>query len=389
MDKLKENVSLVLMLLPGFLSLGVATYVSTIGEIPDIQYVVLALALTYLNVMITSLVWHKRLGVQLPSPDADRWRLRFFMMLFGVSIITGLGFGSLYESDLAFRLVRSLFGQSAFIKETSQPQLQAILRRLNHGPYPNDKRPPGMQYAGTWVRINITKDDPPVEGFPASWSSRAQSTQVFLSPACNMAGGKAQLVQGPGILVTSDKIASITLIDEDHSACWSEYSAAVAKLPHQSPSQQQPGAIKDMVTVLATILLGALGWFVTHFFLAPLRRLEALRCRAQEEMIFTGNIDDTAPGEEREKAAEVLRRTGSRLVAVGQTAPPWVRWWNRARGIDPQGAGECLIGLSTSLWPGDSLLRRATARDAVEHALRLPQTYSASDLAALARNDTG
>lgn len=386
MDKLKENISLVLMLLPGFLSLGVATYVSTIGEIPDIQYVVLALALTYLNVMITSLVWPQRLVAQLPSPDADRWRPRFFMMLFGVSIFTGLGFGSLYESDLAFRLVRSLFGQSAFIKETSQPQLQAILRRLNRGTYPNDRRPPEMRYPRTWVRINITKDDPPIEGFPASWSSRAQSTQVFLSPACNMVGDNAQLVQGPGILVTSDKIASITLIDEDHSNCWSKYSAAVARAPHQSP--QPPGAMKDMITVLTTILLGALGWFVTHFLLAPLQRLEALRCRAQEEMIFTAYIDDTAPGEERGKAAEALRRTGSGLVAAGQSAPPWVRWWNRVRGIDPRGAGECLIRLSNSLWQGDSLLRRATARDAAEHALRLPRTYSASDLAALADNDT-
>lgn len=103
-----------------------------------------------------------------------------------------------------------------------------------------------------------------------------------------------------------------------------------------------------MLSTVATIFFGAVGWLVTWFFFEPIKAIVDLRREAQECLIFHGNLAKNAPADERRAASDAFRHIGVRFVSRHIAAYPWVRWCCTWLGWDIHTAGTLLIGLGNS-----------------------------------------
>lgn len=128
-----------------------------------------------------------------------------------------------------------------------------------------------------------------------------------------------------------------------------------------------------MWSAIASVLLGALGWFATSFFAKPLLEFINLKSEVLEEMIFSANIDALSEGLPIYKTAvESLRHLGAKVLATDVTAPWLLRKFLDLWGYDLHTAGSNLIGLSNSL----NVKGRYLHADKIETSLLLPRTSS-------------
>jgi hypothetical protein len=105
-----------------------------------------------------------------------------------------------------------------------------------------------------------------------------------------------------------------------------------------------------MWSAIASILLGAAGWFAASFFGKPLLDFLNLRREVHEEIIFTANIGQMISStSEHDQAQDTLRRLGARMQATHASALSLLRWFLSKAGYDLVMAGGGLIGLSNAL----------------------------------------
>ena len=130
----------------------------------------------------------------------------------------------------------------------------------------------------------------------------------------------------------------------------------------------------SVLTTIATIGLGAFGWFVTRLMFEPIREILDLRRETQECLIIHGNLAKDVPTEAyRRAASDAFRRIGAGLVSRHVAAYPWVRWWFVWRGYDIHSAGALLIGLGNSTqFEGYSLASLSPNVTLVRCCLKLP-----------------
>jgi len=124
-----------------------------------------------------------------------------------------------------------------------------------------------------------------------------------------------------------------------------------------------------MWLLIASVLLGIVGWLATSFFAKPLLDFLNLRSQVLEEMFFTANVDDENMTV-YESAKESLRRLGAKVQATDVRALRPLRWFLSKWGYNLGMAGSGLIGLSNSL----NVSGRHLHADKIEKGLRLPRT---------------
>ena len=138
-------------------------------------------------------------------------------------------------------------------------------------------------------------------------------------------------------------------------------------------------------SVLATLLLGGLGWLGASFFGKPLLDFLSLRSQVHEEIIFTDNVGKMTAHlkDEHDKAAASLRRLGAKMQAMDVSvhrplaqapllslAQAPLRWFLSKLGFDLATAGDNLIGLSNALTDDG----RPLYVNRIEVALKLPRS---------------
>ena len=217
-------------LIPGFVAMFVAGFISDFPAIRDALIPVVYITLTFLSASIPLLIVHV-FGV-LNGVSVDLYRLirrpSFFIVVLGFSIVWGFLFGVYYTNDRISTNLRALFGKdvvsvashSELIRELiSRAPEHRVGRRVWDG-RPNDN---GLRHNTNRVWMRVTFDDPKLgvfEGRPEKWFGGNTERQIYMSPACRTGReGQPKPVTGPGIWLNLENVFSIEFVDSSCSPC--------------------------------------------------------------------------------------------------------------------------------------------------------------------------
>ena len=100
-----------------------------------------------------------------------------------------------------------------------------------------------------------------------------------------------------------------------------------------------------LISLLASIPLGALGWFATNFVARPILRAYELREKVWEELLVSSNLL-IFDGEAYAQSSNNLRRYAAHASALDVSWPRTLRWLLRALKLDLAAASQALLGLS-------------------------------------------
>jgi hypothetical protein len=146
--------------------------------------------------------------------------------------------------------------------------------------------------------------------------------------------------------------------------------------------------VQSLITFIVGLIGGAIGWWLAYHFAKPVERVDDLRRRAHEELIFYANIGTSPPEEEWRAAITVLRKMAAGLIASSESASPLVHWYIRLNKWNLEEAGGLLLAKSNIIGkPVDPNLA-IVADDNLCFALGLPATYSKESVL-MARNALG
>jgi hypothetical protein len=125
-----------------------------------------------------------------------------------------------------------------------------------------------------------------------------------------------------------------------------------------------------LLSLVASVALGALGWIATNFVARPILRAYELRERVWEELLVSANVS-VFDGDDYARGVENLRRCAAQASAFDVAWPVVLRWVLHTLRLDLREATTALLGLSNTFGvtgSGDALLYRRQAGK----ALRLP-----------------
>lgn len=130
----------------------------------------------------------------------------------------------------------------------------------------------------------------------------------------------------------------------------------------------------NVVPLILTFAVGAMGWVLTHFCLRPILKFHRLREQVHETIEFTANVSDRPTDPERyDRACDEIRRLAAQLRALHFSTNWVVRFYFQIRGYELEEAGSAMIGLSNRL--SDKTGERAGHRWDAEKTLKLPLSY--------------
>ncbi|WSH67959.1 hypothetical protein U8Q05_26875 (plasmid) [Rhizobium ruizarguesonis] len=218
--------------LPGFLALFVASFISDFPQVRDVQLPIIYVALTVLSVAVPFLVVHgygKWRGFSY-TPDQLVRSPPMVSAIFLCSLILGFLFGVAHTTDYVSRALRSVFGKDVVLTASQSDALHVLLKNAY-----NDKFLDGNPYikSGTnrYARIYSSDKRNVYEGVVTAFFESTERPQVYLSPACVVERGNATAINGPGAWLNLDKVSDIQFIDAKCSPCAEQIavSAGVAK----------------------------------------------------------------------------------------------------------------------------------------------------------------
>lgn len=102
---------------------------------------------------------------------------------------------------------------------------------------------------------------------------------------------------------------------------------------------------------LLTIVITAIGYLVTNFWIGPILRYRNLKNQIASDLVFFANAIqlqklDGSIREDTLARKDANRRRAADLAAINNDLPTWYQWWLRKRDEDPKVASSELIGLS-------------------------------------------
>jgi hypothetical protein len=125
-----------------------------------------------------------------------------------------------------------------------------------------------------------------------------------------------------------------------------------------------------LLSLIASVALGALGWIATNFIARPILRAYELRERVWEELLVSANVS-ILDGDDYSRGVENLRRCAAQASALDVAWPSILRWVLHMMRLDLHEATTALLGLSNTFGVSGSadamFYRRQAGR-----ALRLP-----------------
>ena len=231
-----------LLLLPGFVSYGVATLIAPAQQTSDFE--VIASSFTYLVINIVIAVV---LTIGIPK-FRKLWSqpqkhivatATFIFVLLVTSVFTGYASGVMQERDIIFGIMKSIPLMPNPIQDSAQSPLDRILRQnqsglQNYADPPADARKwkddRATKSAQAWARIT-TSSGAIYEGWPYYFDSRRSYEQIYLSPACVLSpisdnAYKVMPISGPGVIVYERDIRNVILLDIYATRCSSYWNTA-------------------------------------------------------------------------------------------------------------------------------------------------------------------
>lgn len=111
--------------------------------------------------------------------------------------------------------------------------------------------------------------------------------------------------------------------------------------------------MKEVGTLLLSLVAGGCGYLVVTFWMSPILRYLQIRHDVTSDLIFFANVTDSSNindrlKERREVGLEKYRRHAAEIAACYYRLPRWYRAILDRRGEDPLTASKNLIGLSNS-----------------------------------------
>jgi len=108
-----------------------------------------------------------------------------------------------------------------------------------------------------------------------------------------------------------------------------------------------------LISVFVGIVAGAVGYWVTTFWMKPILRYRELRSKVLGDLIYFAQVINADGLNERmqklyEERIEANRRSSAELTACLLELPRWYMGLLRCRGCNPEAAAQDLIGFSNT-----------------------------------------
>ncbi|MBE0546238.1 MAG: hypothetical protein IH627_00995 [Rubrivivax sp.] len=110
---------------------------------------------------------------------------------------------------------------------------------------------------------------------------------------------------------------------------------------------------EKLLAVLVGTVAGAVGYWVSTFWMKPILQYRELRTKVFADLIFYAQVVNANGLNERmkklyEDRALANRRASAELAACLNDLPTWYRWWLDRKGQSPELAVKNLIGYSNT-----------------------------------------
>lgn len=245
----REWLDRMLMLLPGFLTLGLACYVGAIGEPGDFALTLYSLALNLvIYALADGLAWSwRRLRQKFRGSKAQseaRTGRAPLALVVTVSVFLGIGLGWAYQSDILLRVIRWMPGGYQVTVRSAAGPLTFLLSSNRTGTL-EEGRPDALKQREAWLEVTLedegTTGGRRIAGYPEFFSMQSDKGEVFLSPACVERAGAWKRHEGPGLVFRKETVRLVALIDRETHPCPKLWADIANPSPPQ-PAQPSPPA---------------------------------------------------------------------------------------------------------------------------------------------------
>lgn len=249
-DRLQDQ-KWIVYVLPGFLALFVAGFISDFPEIRDVLIPFVYVALTGLSLIVplgltVLIAKFRRTPVYATDLPSNGW---FVSGVFAFSILVGFAFGAAHSTDFVSTWLRSVLGKDAVLVSSHTEPLRLLMReayqpnfveRFDGIPstYVSNKEPNIFVAITTGVGENALVS----HGVVHSFHSHSENPQAYLSPACQEVSSEVIPVRGPGLWVDLQDAQTIEFIYQACSPCAAALKAETGNGPliTSCPFEKQP-----------------------------------------------------------------------------------------------------------------------------------------------------
>jgi hypothetical protein len=260
--------------LPGFVSLFVASFISDLPKITDAQLPITYIALTFLSVAIPVGVADIYLRQRKQSRSLAEVIQQPIVVssTFILSIIFGFLLGVFNNTDSVSEGLRSIFGKDKVLTATHTGVLPYLFKKSQLPELANLDGMPYLdrsfkEFRNRYMRFNFGSARDAYEGVATLYSASNEKPQVFLSPVCIIKNGQTTPHIGTGIWLSLDKLESVQVLYNECSPCAAQIETMFGHQPavcdikkHMSVQTQVPskedaerlGALADALREVAT-----------------------------------------------------------------------------------------------------------------------------------------
>lgn len=224
--------------LPGFIALFTAGFISDFPQIRDAQLPIIYIALTVLSVSVPFSCIHiyGRLKGKQYYIDSLIRSPSVVALIFLCSVILGFLFGIAHTTDYVSRGLRSVFGKD-IILTSSHSELIKVLFKNSYNEKFFDGQPhisdDLKKFRNRYARFRFSKGRSTYEGVVSDFFGSVDKPQVYLSPACIIGPRGVRVVKGPGVWLNLDEVSDIQFIYSVCSECAMALEIAAGQAVHQ------------------------------------------------------------------------------------------------------------------------------------------------------------
>ncbi len=218
----------IVYVLPGFLSLFIAGFISDFPQIRDVLIPFVYVALTAISVIVPlsitflySITFKKKFVLdELPR---NVW---FVSGVFVFSVVLGFGFGIAHSTDGVSNWLRHLLGKNTVLISSHTEPIRLLFREAYQDTFvkefdgiPKAYIPSKEKNIYVTIMYGSLKKKDIAHGVVHSYHSHTESPQAYLSPACTEVNGSILPVAGPGLWVNLKHVQSVKFIYLSCSPC--------------------------------------------------------------------------------------------------------------------------------------------------------------------------
>lgn len=233
MKFLDKNV--LLLALPGFISLFSANFISDMPEVRDSQlpfvyFILSAISLSIPFGLSYLIIKLRKRSILLNDLLKNAY---FLLATLIFSIVVGFGFGVLHTTDAMSATLRNVFGKNVVQIFSHNELVRELFSRAYSDDFPDGRfnllPPMQFDHSNRYARFSLADGKIVYEGVVEKFFSGSDQPQVYISPACTIHESKIAIVQGPGVWINLTKATDIQFIDGRCSACATKHEELMGR----------------------------------------------------------------------------------------------------------------------------------------------------------------